>query len=197
MATDVSICNLALFRVGVQQTIASMTEQSQEARACNVVYTQCREALLREFPWSFAERIGTLALVQESPNSLWDYEYQCPSDALRINSVVDPSGKRNPQPPIPFRITSSTQGRLIWTDVEDAEAAYNVNITDTTLFDPLFVDALAWKIAHEIAPVLSNDANFAAKAEVAYLRAVAKAVAVNLNEEGQEERRCSILEARE
>jgi len=56
---------------------------------------------------------------------------------------------------------------------------------------------LAWRIATELAPFLSRDANFSAKVNQDYYLALRKAAAVSLNEEGQEEWQSSLSKARE
>ena len=57
MADAVSICNLALQRVGAK-AISKLTEDTTAGRACNRVYAQARDSELRTHPWSFArERV--------------------------------------------------------------------------------------------------------------------------------------------
>lgn len=198
MTTSVSICNLALARCGVKQSIASLTEQSENARSCNLFYDQSRQALLREIPWSFAERFHTLALVSttETGNN-WAYSYRYPADAVRVNYIVDQAGSRIPNPPVPFKLGSDSQGRLVYCDYEDAVCSYNHNITDVSQFDSLFVDTMAWRIATELAPFLSRDANFSAKVNQDYFMALRKAAAAAMNEEGQEEWQSSLSKARD
>ena len=62
MTDAVSICNLALQRVGAK-TISALSEDSTAGRACNRVYTQARDSELRAHPWAFARERKTCAAV--------------------------------------------------------------------------------------------------------------------------------------
>ena len=48
MATVVSICNMALARIGVSSFISNLNEASNEARVLNLFYEQMRDFALRE-----------------------------------------------------------------------------------------------------------------------------------------------------
>jgi hypothetical protein len=193
MATDVVICNLALSRVGVKQAVASLNENNDTARTCNRFYDHCRETMLREYPWPWAERPVALALVANNPVDDWMFAYRYPQHALRVNRII--GGVRRPESPLIYRLGSDSQGKLIYTDYENPTVWVNWNITDTSMFDSLFTDALAWRIASEIAPILSTDSAFAERVAGRYELAVRRALASALNEEGQEENPCSFIEA--
>jgi hypothetical protein len=63
MATEISICNLALSRIGAS-TITSLTANSvKEDRLCNQFYAQFRDELLRSFAWNFAIKTTRLNLT--------------------------------------------------------------------------------------------------------------------------------------
>lgn len=53
MATDVSICNRAIQKVG-GQPITSLSGASETARACNRVYSEIRDEELRSNNWNFS-----------------------------------------------------------------------------------------------------------------------------------------------
>lgn len=197
MTTSVSICNMALARAGVSQTISSLTETSTQARMCNQFYEPTRQSLLREFPWPFAERYFTLALIAEEPNSRWNYSYRFPSTALRINEVVVDGGERVPDPPVPFKIGSDSSGRVIYCDEAEAVVAANTDISDVNQFDPLFVDAFAWRMAWELSSPLSQNPSYVQTTQMGYERAIRKAMAAALNEERPDEFNPSLLRARE
>lgn len=171
MASEVEICNLALGRVGVSQTITSLSEPSAEAVACNRFYALTRDTVLRGFPWPFATTFVALGLVKEDPNTDWQYSYRYPSDCIRFRRIVPPGGRPStavssdarlvadaiPSPDsIPYRIASDTTARLIYTDQDDAVAEYTRKVTDSEFYDAEFVSVLAWRLAAEIAPVLTQ-----------------------------------------
>lgn len=182
MASETQICNLALLRVG-GQTIASLDEASREAQLCGLTYEQCRDQLLRTFPWNFARRRAVLADLG-TPATNWSYRYACPSDCLQALRVVVP-GLRIPRndllPAFELGSTDSSQ-RVIHTDEEECELEYTARITDTTLFDPLFTNALAWLLASEIATPLTAKPDMANLARQAYTFTMREAAAQSLNE---------------
>lgn len=52
--SDVDICNLALLYAGINTRIASLTEKTAQAQACNTVYSENRQDMFNEFRWPFA-----------------------------------------------------------------------------------------------------------------------------------------------
>lgn len=197
MTTEASICNMALARIQIKQAIGSLNDDTPVARLCVRFYEQTRQALLREFPWPFCERYYTLALVSTDPNPRWGYAYRYPTDVVRINDVIDPYGQRIPSPRTPYKIGSDTQGRLIYTDQEDAVIAANTDISDTGQMDPLFIDAFTWRLAWELSAPLSNSADVVAMARNNYEIAVRRAMAASLNEDSPDEFESDLMRARE
>jgi len=57
MATNVQICNLALSHIGSRAFIQDLSsDTSVEARYCNLLFNDARQAVLRDAPhgWGFA-----------------------------------------------------------------------------------------------------------------------------------------------
>lgn len=156
MATsNVGICNLALAKVGATNTIASMTEASPEAAACNRVYDSVLDAVLRERDWNFSKTQKDLSLTGTAIGN-WTYAYAYPSGCLKVRRIVPDSDADNP---VPFEIAYNpdTAGRIILTDREGAAAEYTYRVTNVNAYDPLFVMALSWALALEIAmPITRN-----------------------------------------
>jgi len=150
--SKVDIYNMALSHLGVGSEVASTTEQSEEARACNRFYDVARQQTLRSSPWPFATKIAALGLVQEDPNEEWAYSYQYPSDCLRVRRIL--SGIRNdaPENRIPYRIAYGTAGAVLFTDREEAEIEYTVDVTEENRFSADFVNMLSLLLAAFIAP---------------------------------------------
>jgi hypothetical protein len=160
--TEVQICNTSLARIGVSNFISSLSESSQEAIVCNVLYTQTRDRLLREMPWPFARTFQSLALVSESGESVWnaewDYVYRYPTDALTVRKILTPSGRRELRAE-PYEIGSGSAGRLIYTNAKDAGIEYTRRIEDPTQFDSMFLSCFAWLLAAELAMPLAVSDN--------------------------------------
>lgn len=152
MANLVQIYNLALAKVGHTKFVAATTDRSVEAELCNVFYEQCRNQLLREYPWRFAKRRAALSILAGTPPTAWQFQYSKPSDCLRARYLANPLGRNvRADLAVPFEVASVGDQEVIFTDLEDAELVYTQLITDPTRFDALFVIALATLMASELA----------------------------------------------
>jgi hypothetical protein len=98
MTDQVGVYNLCLGRLGVGQAIGSPTENSVPAKTCNRFYDQCRQEVLRAFPWGFAMRAEALALVSGQTFPGWTYVYQYPNKCLNMRAVADPRASARSQP---------------------------------------------------------------------------------------------------
>ena len=150
MATEVSICSNALRRLG-DDPITSLTDDSERARLCNAFYEDARDACLRSHPWNFAITRASLTQLSDSPVYGYDYQYALPTNpyCLRVLAMEFED--------YIFKVENfSTQGRVLLTDEETAKIIYIARITDTTLFDSLFVDTLITKLASDLAYPVTN-----------------------------------------
>lgn len=188
MTTAVTICNIALARIGVSTFITSLSEASNEARNCSLFYEQVRDYVLRDFDWNFAEKRVALADAG-TPPSEWAYKYSYPSDCIRARYIATP-GLRNPRNDqrVEFKIANDGGRKVIYTNMPNAELVYTYRVEDPTLFDPMFSSAVSYKLASEIAMPLSvktDVANAALKAYKAEVE-VAAAHAMSESQEGPE-----------
>lgn len=154
MSSDTSICNRALQAAGTRSTIASLTEDSNEAINCNMIFADTRDELLGMAFWNFARKTAVLGLLKSAPGTPsnpsttannwtpaypappWLYEYAYPSDCLTVRQVVQQI--QNYYVGIP--ITSNGMGIypyfvgpgapfLVATDTDDTGAQINVILT--------------------------------------------------------------------
>ena len=137
MPSVVEICNLALAEVG-DIFIESLTENTKEAKRCNVAYNPARRGLLRLFDWGFARKRVELAPLVEAPDFGFDAAFQMPSDCLRVLEIVDAPEWR-------------IEGRQILASGTALKIIYAADVTDPSYFDALFVRALALRIAADVA----------------------------------------------
>jgi hypothetical protein len=148
MSSVIEICNMALGKAGITDTITNLdTEQSVEALWCKVNYPIARDSVLRDFPWRFATKtisLGALDEKRQDGKSVFLY----PSDCLNIINVSN-GGTQNFE--IEIIGINDDMRKVIITDSEQAEVKYIARVTDPNLFDPLFVVALAWYIASDLA----------------------------------------------
>ena len=163
MASEVDICNLALARLGDNATVASIAppEGSAQAEHCARFYPVARDSLLEMHAWKFATRRVLLAqLTTDTWN--WSFAYAEPTGVLKLLAVLPASASSDADTQEYEAETDGNGARIILTDQEGASLRYVAHVTDTTVFSPLFVDALAWLLASYLAgPVLKGDAGAA------------------------------------
>lgn len=178
MANKVGICNKSLSLLGVGKQIASLTENSSEARACNEFYESSLKATLRDFPWPFSTKIVALGLVEEEPNSEWAYSYTYPSDCLMDRRILSGMRQDTTESRVPYRVVSDgASGQLIYTDQEDAELEYTFFNENASVYPADFELAFAWRLAVYCAPRVTKGDPFknADKAMTMYLKEISRA----------------------
>ncbi|MBT0394843.1 hypothetical protein ISO77_04720 [Morganella morganii subsp. morganii] len=187
MASEIEICNIALSRIGNSRSINSMTEASKEANQCNLHYEQCRDAVLSDFPWNFAVKRVALADTNNPPPE-WKYAYRYPTDCMKAIAIIRPGEKyHRPDTAIHFQVGADEAGtgKLIYTDQPEAWLQYTARVTDVNMYDALFKDALAWRLAAELARPLASNAGIGNEALQLYQMTIAGAAAHSLGESSE------------
>lgn len=163
--SEVAICNLALQDVGRGLSLTALDENSQAARACRLRYPFARDACLRAYDWNFAAARASLAAMATPPAFGFANAYQLPPDCLFVRSV----GERDD-------CTWVVEGGTLLTDDgAPLKITYTRAVTDAVLFDPLFVETLAVRIASEIALSLTESTAKAQALWQVYLHKLAEA----------------------
>ena len=188
MASSTEIANMALAHLGNSKQIASLTESSGEARACNQFYEIAKDKVLEDFNWPFARTFVTLGLVEENPTGIddeWGFSYRYPSDCLKVRRLISGIKAEDRLSEIKFIIGSDAQGVLIFTDQEDARLEYTKRETDTAKFPTTFQIALSYYLASLIGPRVTAGDPFGLTKKCAgeYLVEIGKAQAKALNEQ--------------
>ena len=181
MASDVSICNLALSHIGTA-TINSLDDPTKEGRACKLHFAAVRDSVLREHPWNFATKREYLSLLNTTPVG-WSFAYAYPSDCLFARELWQQTRLENPTP---FETVRGTGGRVIVTNEQDAVLEYTSAVTDATQFDPLFVDALSYKLAAELAMPITRSVPISQAMLNLYLNRLQQAATMD-SREGRED----------
>jgi hypothetical protein len=148
MADETSICNLALGRIG-DERIMSLNDASQSARYCKLFYSQTRDEVLRSHAWNFATARTTLTALADPPAFGWDLQYQLPNDFLRLCQLNSWDAW---EPLDLFEL----EGDKLLTNESKAEIKYIYRITDVSIFDTIFIEALSLKLASKIARPLTG-----------------------------------------
>ena len=189
------IINVALSRIGISHQVTDIrTEVSEEAYKARLVYAMVVEAVLRDYPWPFATRYTNLSLVagsETSPvNKDWTYSYRQPVDMITARRIVGQDGQKRAYDPAPveFRLGSDDTGYLIYTNaVSISDRPVQLEYTyrmqcPAQQGDPLFRDALCWKVAASLALTLARDNKKAADCEAMYRSVLPAAKEVAANE---------------
>lgn len=193
----VEICNVALGRIGQGasspiHSIEPNVDDSEAARACARSFPLAMACLMREHAWSWAQGSAMLAASAETVPG-YAYVFHYPDAAATLHAVT-PEGIDLFSQPVqtwpdfasryPYRIVAAASGesKLIATNLSPALAHYTRAITNPTVTDPLFQDALAWRLAKELVLGLRASPQLAQSAESEYQIALSKAVAANDNE---------------
>jgi len=153
--TKLGICNLALSILG-QAELSSLSEENQRCTLCKQYYDIARQQALREHDWSFARCKEKLTLVREvDEGSRMAYIYKKPANCLFVFKIYNDSlhtGLKEQQFKLEF--DNIIKQEVIRTETADAYVEYTKNITDTSMFDVSFVDAvsalMAYKMAHSL-----------------------------------------------
>jgi hypothetical protein len=198
MPNKTQITNLALQRLGVTKSIASIDENSVEARAAKLVIDDERDAVLEDFPWPFATAYATLGLVSDpdtAANYDWYYAYRKPSDCVFARRIVTALGRKDTVPPA-YKLGQDATGDLIYTDQEDAQIEYTARV-DVSRFSALAASMVAWRLAINLAPALSRIDGITRTVQVGYEREKQRAQVKALNEgQSDEPRDAEWIEAR-
>jgi len=142
----IQICNLALSWLGANR-ILSFDENSNESRLCADVYEPLRQAVLEERAWTFADTTLWLS-APLAPVMGGEYRYQLPTTLLRAYRVYDASGHR-----LEFRREGD---QLLVENSAGIFVRATRDIAETSLFSPGFVQALAARMAADLAIALTR-----------------------------------------
>lgn len=178
MASEVEICNRALQRLGAKR-ITSLTDDSRNARSCNAAYFVLRDAELRAHPWSFSIKRAQLAADATAPLFEKARSFTLPASSLRLYED-DPAVVNNNKDWV-------IEGDKILTDdTAPLDIRYIDQITDPNEMDVLFREALAAKIAFELAEEITQSNTKKRDALRAYEDAIAMAKRTNSIEKTSE-----------
>lgn len=148
MASTVEICNRALQKLGAN-TVISLTDNSVNARACNLAFEPCKKAELRSHTWNFAIKRAQLSAEVPAPIFGKQNQFPVPNDFLRL-LPPDPLDNLND-------LDWQIEGRKILTDFSaPLEIRYIYDVTDPNEMDAIFREALSTRIALEICEQLTQ-----------------------------------------
>lgn len=168
MAGKIDIVNMALNRLGLA-TIGSLNDPVPQAQTAAAEFDNARDCVLRDFQWGFAERVLAQAPLAVAAPDGWQYAYAYPSDCLFVRKATRDGLK------IPFKLGDVGGQTVILCDSGQAEFIYTIRVRVDERLDPLFVDALAWRLAVPLALGVAADQAKAQTANGMYEATLARA----------------------
>jgi hypothetical protein len=179
--SDVSIANSALSKIGAGSIIA-LTDDTPAGYAVNARYAAIRDAELTRHVWRFSVKRAALSALSSTPSFGYAYEYQLPTDCLRLivagqsSPGLDVSEFRSAADNLDYTI----EGRKILTDYPaPLYIRYVYRATDPTQFDNAFAEAFASRLAYELSTALSDSTSRKEAAWADYQAALRDAVRAN------------------
>jgi hypothetical protein len=177
--SDVSICNRALDMLGADP-VMSFDDDNQSGRLCKRNYAAVRDAVLRAYPWNPAVRRAVLPALSMPPAWGFAFQYSLPE---------------GPEPPCCLRVLSlegeiegaassyRIEGRRILSDDgPPLRLLYIGQITDPNEFGPLLADAIAVRLAAELAYPLTASTALSQALGQTYRDKLAEARAIDAQE---------------
>lgn len=185
MASAVEIGNLALSKLGDEGEITSLEENTRAARAINGCFTAMRDAVLRAHPWNFATRRAQLPALADAV--VWgDWTaFSLPTDFLRLLEVDGTDAQKIGAFNDPFWQIEGQQ--ILARRGGPLNIRYTARITESGLWDALFAEALACRIAMQVAVRITGNLSAQQQAERMYKAALAEAKGVDGQDNPAEE----------
>lgn len=193
-ATQLEICNRALGRIRAHP-IASINENSLEARECRTYYPQVVATMLEgPHDWSFATQRVTLAQLTNGRANEWTYAYGLPSNmAKAVRLLPDLAGLGLTVPvalqgdpyveswayfPPDFSVRYEIANGVLYSNEVNATLEYAINDIEGVALPQLAARALATELAAYLAKAVKNDdareKDLFNQAEVEWSRAIAE-----------------------
>jgi hypothetical protein len=151
MASKVSIANRALTKLG-EDRILLLTDDNKRARTINQMFDDVLDAELRRYRWTFAITRDSLPALADAPAWGYAYKYPLPSDYLaliQVNDIYVRAGNSS-------ALWSVEAGHILTNIEAPLKVRYIQRVTNPGLFDPMFSEALACKLAMEACETLTQ-----------------------------------------
>lgn len=133
------MANSALTIVGTR-LISAITDTSKECTLVSTNWDIWRQAVLRMGLWKFAKNDKVLVAdsAYATPQFRYQNRYALPADFIRLHSFNDLKGNADGGD-APYQVMSG----FIYTDMSYANLTYIADVTDVSMWDPLFKQTFA------------------------------------------------------
>jgi hypothetical protein len=188
-SVEAAVCNIALLRIGQLVTLSSLEDNSPYGRACKALWELSRDAVLEAKWWTFARRRATLAQLADSDGEPigagpFTYSYTLPSDYIAARYIETDDLQPGEGEHIPFEIelNAAASARVLLSNEETVELVYTAKVEAMGLWSPMARDALAMKIAGDLAMSVAKKPQLGLKLLEAWVAFVGAASAANANQ---------------
>lgn len=146
MASQVEICNAALYKVGAAR-ITSLADGTKYANILSSIWELKRDSELQANWWTFAIARHEAAALDDAPVGDWSYQYLVPSGFLAMVQLGEDLSLYEDDTGPQFEIEG---GRILTDQAAPLFMRYVKRVTNTGEFSPLFAEALACRLAVEL-----------------------------------------------
>ncbi|MGN6123236.1 MAG: hypothetical protein ACTHOJ_09810 [Sphingomonas oligoaromativorans] len=174
MANYVQVANLAASKIGEDDQLVTPDDDTHLGRSVAAVWDEVRQAALRDHPYNFARKRANLpAQALVAPPIGWKYSFRLPTDCLRLIDLLTRHDREH------YAIEG---GCILWSNPGPLPILYIADIVEVALWDSLFVEAFASRLAFQIADRITGDRGRKSDAWNAYLSALSQAKRVDARE---------------
>ena len=179
MSGSVDIVNRALSKLG-EAHISSLNDETKAAALAGSMYGNLRDAEISAHAWHFAKGRVMLPSLAEKPAFGWNFQSLLPADNLRVIEAgpwpqavtLDLVGADCRAFTLEGRNLLSNHGPLL-------NLIYLRRISDTSLYPPVFIEALAARLAAEMCESITGSTSKRETAWNEYRGALSEARRIN------------------
>jgi len=164
-ASVTEIANAALLALG-QDAINSIDDQNDRARLAKGLWPMVLDDELSLHRWKVARKRASLARLAEAPAFEWAYQYQLPTDCLRVLSIAND-------------VDYEIEGALLLTNNTSANIIYLWRNQSVGAYGPGLTSALVARLAAELAMPITKKDSIVKAAWAAYWGKVAQSIAAD------------------
>lgn len=159
------IYNLALSHIGMKPIVDETDTTQPEVIALSTHFENARDSVLAQiaFPFNAAPiQLQEHLSINDASIPGWTKFYTYPASVLAVWEVYSSyNASKAIENDFEVRYLPSIAAKIICTDEEDAYANVSYLVTDYTLWDDRFIEAMSFKLASMICMPLTGDANLA------------------------------------
>lgn len=179
-ASETVIGNAALFKLG-EKPVLTFDDENDRARVLKARFDAVRDDELRAHRWTFATKRASLSALASTPAWGFELEYSIPSDCLQLMEVsgADVSFSLPDNVAAGQAMFALEDGKILTDLSAPLPVRYVYRVTSTVKFDPCFDEALACRLAMELAEPLTQSGSKKQDAARQYGQALTRARRMN------------------